>query len=322
MAIAKHQFDKECMKKIYSYRAKDLKKWGIAGDISIQDIEELLVKQNYTCYVCKDKVLLDSWISNCLYQFSIDRINEHFPHDRDNFLISCYHCNCTSYIREDSEKKICINGCHKDGKLFKLSREDVLPDIKHLRLTQNLDRDIQIKNAYEKIYEHKKALFEQKVSDFRNNKLKILLDKRNIIQQLFIMFKKGITTLYTPTKEFMNQLFDIRMRIHNSAYTYMYMSTTIIRPFHDWYTEIQTKLSYMDNCSIEISPKNILIHRFDDKYESCYKSKLKKKIEKIYQRIYKQKEFEFNPIHLMTISGLNDYFSFSYNSDINMENPI
>ena len=104
----KASFDKQCMKKIYSYRAKDLKKWGIAGDISIQDIEELLVKQNYTCYVCKDKVLLDSWISNCLYQFSIDRINEHFPHDRDNFLISCYHCNCTSYIREDSEKKICI----------------------------------------------------------------------------------------------------------------------------------------------------------------------------------------------------------------------
>jgi hypothetical protein len=98
-------FNKQCMKKIYQYRAKDFKRWGIAGDVSIKDIEEMLIRQNRRCYVCKEIVLLDSWTNNCLYQFSIDRINEHFPHDRDNFLISCYHCNCTFYTRDDSEKK-------------------------------------------------------------------------------------------------------------------------------------------------------------------------------------------------------------------------
>lgn len=149
-------FNKQCMKKIYAYRAKDFKRWGIAGDISIKDIEEMLIRQNKRCYVCKEIVLLDSWTNNCLYQFSIDRINEHFPHDRNNFLISCYHCNCTFYTRDGSEKKICINGCHKDEKIFKSSRNEELPIMEHLRLSHNINRDVHLIKTYETVYEHKK----------------------------------------------------------------------------------------------------------------------------------------------------------------------
>lgn len=300
-------FNKQCMKKIYQYRVKDFKRWGIAGDISIKDIEEMLIRQNKRCYVCKEIVLLDSWTNNCLYQFSIDRINEHFPHDRDNFLISCYHCNCTFYTREDSEKKICINGCHKDKKVFKSSRIEELPIMEHLRLSQNIDRDVQLIKTYETIYEHKKIQFEKKINDFNKNKIKILLDKYIIVRRLFIMFKDGINILYKSTKEFMNQLYDIRMCINNSAEIHLRMSNTLIRPFHEWYTVLQTKRLFVDRCTIEIYMNNILINNNDDVYETRYKSKIKKKIDKMFQTIYKNKNVEFNPINLFTLTGLNNY---------------
>lgn len=305
-------FNKQCMKKIYSYRAKDFKRWGIAGDISIKDIEEMLIRQNKRCYVCKEIVLLDSWTNNCLYQFSIDRINEHFPHDRDNFLISCYHCNCTFYTRDDSEKKICINGCHKDEKVFKSSRIEELPIMEHLRLSHNINRDVQLKIAYETIYEHKKTQFENSIKDFNKNKLKIVFDRYIIVHRLFRMFKDGINILYTSTNEFMNQLYDIRMCINKSTDTYLRMSNTLIRPFHEWYADLQTKIMFKDRCPIEISTNNILINRIDDIYETQYKSKLKKKIDRVFQTIYGQKDFEFNPINLMTLTGLNSYLLISY----------
>jgi len=154
--MTNNEFKQKCMGKIYRYREFDKRRFGVAGDISMKDIEELLVKQNYTCYVCKEPVLLNSWTQYCLYQFSIDRINEHMPHDRDNFLISCYHCNSTYYIREGSEKKLCINGCHTEEKVFNTTRTEQLPIMGHLRLSKNTDRDIQIKKAFEIIYENTK----------------------------------------------------------------------------------------------------------------------------------------------------------------------
>ena len=52
--------------------------------------------------------------------------------------------------------------------------------------------------------------------------------------------------------------------------------------------------------------------RIDDIYETRYKSKLKKKIDRVFQTIYGQKDFEFNPINLMTLTGLNNYLLISY----------
>ena len=308
------------MQKIYGYRNKDKNRWGIAGDISIDDVEELLIKQNYKCYVCKDTVLLDSWTNNCLYQFSIDRINEHFPHDRDNFLISCYHCNCEIYIREDAEKKICIYGCHTEEKIFKSTRRDELPNMEHFRLSRNADRDIQLKTVYEKIYENKKIDFERRFKIFRKNTLKFLLEKRIIFQRLFIMFQEGTKQIYAPTNEFMNELYNLRISMYNSMHNYVYMSNATIRPFDEWYMELQTKRSFEDRCRIEISPKNVSIDVFDETYETRFKSKLKKKIEKEFLNIYKRGEFEINPIHLIAVTGLDEYFSFNYYSDLIIEN--
>ena len=318
--MSSNEFKNKCMAKIYRYRKTDKSRWGISGDISVKDIEELLVKQNNTCYVCKEPVLLDSWIPFCLYQFSIDRINEHLPHDRDNFLISCYHCNCTYYSREDAEKKICIHGCHTEEKVFKSTRKDELPHMEHLRLSPNTDRITQLKKAYQILYESKKIDFDQRFKDFRKNTLKLLLEKRIFFQRLFIIFNEGTKQLYAPTKEFMNELSDLRMRMYSSMHNYVYMSNTKIRPFDEWYIEVQTKKSFEERCSITISPKSISIDSFDESRENRLKLKIKKKIEKEFQNIYKRSAFEFNPIYLINITGLNEYFSFSYYSDLDIEN--
>jgi len=318
--MSSNEFRKKCMAKIYSYRDKDKKRWGIAGDISVKDIEELLTIQKNTCYVCKEPVLLDSWTPSCLYQFSIDRINEHLPHDRDNFLISCYHCNCTWYSREGAEQKICLHGCHTEEKVFKTTRKDELPHMEYLRLLPNTDRITQLKKAYQIIYESKKMDFDQRFKDFRKNILKLLLEKRLMFQRLFIIFNEGTKQLYVPTKEFMNELFDLRMRMCSPMHNYLYMSNTTIRPFDEWYNEIQTKKRFEERCYITISPKSISIGTFNESRENYLKLKLKKKIEKEFQNIYKRGVFEFNPIYLINISGLNEYFTFNCYSDIETNN--
>jgi hypothetical protein len=98
------------------------------------------------------------------------------------------------------------------------------------------------------------------------------------------------------------------------------MTNTKICPFDEWYNEIQTKRGFEERCSIIISPKSILIDSYDEGCENRFKLKLKKKIEKEFQNIYKRGVFEFNPIHLINISGLSEYFSFSYYSDLNIDN--
>jgi hypothetical protein len=302
------EFKKRCMDKIYRYRNTDKTRWGIAGDISVNDIEELLIKQNYTCYVCKEAVLLESWTKCCLYQFSIDRINENLPHDRDNFLISCFHCNSTLYTREDAEKKICIHGCHTEEKIFKMNRIDVLPLMEHLRLSKNTDRDIQLKKAYQLKYETMKLIFDKRVGEFRKKIFKFLLEKRILFQRLFAMFEEGTKRNYAPTNEFMNELFELRMSMRDSMKTYMYFSDTVIRSFHEWYTEIQKKKE-SGYPLIEIYPISVTIHNVN---ESRLKSKIKNRIEKEFQNIYKRGIFELNPVCLINRLGLNEYFSFSY----------
>jgi len=296
------------MKKIHSYRQTDKKRWGISGDISIKDIEELLIKQNNKCYVCKELVLLDSWTNNCLYQFSVDRINENLPHDRDNFLISCFHCNCTLYVREGSKEKMCINGCHTEKKIFKSTRIDELSNMEYLRLSRNPNRDIELKNAFELYYNNKKIRFEEFIKNYNETKLEFFLEKRIILQRLFMMYRDGIKVLYTPTEGFMNELYELRKNIYESMKMYTFSIKSIFRPFDEWYINIQSSKTHDNKCSIIIRPDIIL--QFDENYEERFNSKIKKRIQKEFKNIYKRKEFELNPIRLM--KELNEYFLLSH----------
>lgn len=75
------------------------------GNITYDNIVELLNNQNNKCYKCNDIVLTHLYVPFCLYKFSIDRIDNYKPHDIDNVKISCYFCNCKDHYSFDKKKK-------------------------------------------------------------------------------------------------------------------------------------------------------------------------------------------------------------------------
>ena len=108
---------KSIRRKIKGYNQTDMKRFGVIGNIQIEDVTELLNKQKFKCYKCDDMVLTFGWKPRCMYQFSIDRIDNSLPHDRTNILISCYYCNCNNYIANQllcdaNNYKICDSLCH------------------------------------------------------------------------------------------------------------------------------------------------------------------------------------------------------------------
>ena len=100
------------MKKIHSYKIYDKNRFNIEGDIDYKFITELLHKQDKKCYICKETILLIDWKPYCCYQFSIDRIDNTKPHDKNNVLIACYYCNCRDYPKFDQYNKKCNQNCH------------------------------------------------------------------------------------------------------------------------------------------------------------------------------------------------------------------
>jgi hypothetical protein len=124
-----------CIKsKICGYNKSDIENFGVIGNIKKEDVISLLNKQKFRCYVCDDIVLTFGYKPHCLYQFSVDRIDNSLPHNTDNILISCYYCNCISYLTDvlnydDNKKyKICDNYCHCEKRNISIKREDVSID--------------------------------------------------------------------------------------------------------------------------------------------------------------------------------------------------
>lgn len=117
-------------KKIKAYKEQDTRKvinnpiFAITDKyVTIDDVKKLIRKQEEKCYVCGDVVSISSCIptilkephdmnelellscinnlmdskkhtSGCMYQFTLDRIDNKLPHNRDNVLICCQYCNC------------------------------------------------------------------------------------------------------------------------------------------------------------------------------------------------------------------------------------
>lgn len=111
--------------KINNYKRVDKARFHRHGNVTQQDVCNLIVKQNFQCYVCKDDLELYTWDKNCCYQFSIDRIDENKPHDCDNVLVSCYYCNCRFTRFINTPHKVCQSGCHTDVRDIVRTREDV-----------------------------------------------------------------------------------------------------------------------------------------------------------------------------------------------------
>jgi hypothetical protein len=111
-------------RKLARYKKSDIDSFGREGTVSIDDISKLLKKQNFTCYVCNEMVITSKWKPFCCYQFSVDRINNNLPHDKNNVLISCYYCNCRHHFEFNQKNKICNEGCHTQPKNI-ISRKQV-----------------------------------------------------------------------------------------------------------------------------------------------------------------------------------------------------
>jgi hypothetical protein len=127
----KYGINKNIQNKINSHKKFDLIRFNNKGNIEVDDVLLLLNKQNNKCYVCNDNLETNNYEKFCCYQFSIDRIDNSKPHNKDNVLISCYFCNCRDFPLFDQPFKICKSGCHKIKRDdIKQTRTTILNDIK------------------------------------------------------------------------------------------------------------------------------------------------------------------------------------------------
>jgi hypothetical protein len=156
-------FDKKsiCLK-ISSHKQYDQKRFGVKGDLCFNDILELYEKQKGHCYICDCEMIVNEWTPKCLYQISIDRLDNKKPHNRDNILLSCYHCNCCEHemFQQDTEQysfKLCLNKCHTIPNAETPCRQAVSQDkINALRLgpkSTELNSE-EKKKAFQKIIDH------------------------------------------------------------------------------------------------------------------------------------------------------------------------
>ena len=102
-----------------------MERFGKKGNVNEQDVIELLRRQRFSCYICEEQILSVNWLPYCCYQFSIDRLDNTKPHDRENVLISCYYCNCRYHPEFKQVDKCCTARCHKVAKPFLRTRSQV-----------------------------------------------------------------------------------------------------------------------------------------------------------------------------------------------------
>tara|TARA_B110000967_G_scaffold1654_1_gene1727 strand:- start:1070 stop:2062 length:993 start_codon:yes stop_codon:yes gene_type:complete len=164
-------------KKIKAYKEQDTRKvdrnpiFAITDKyVTIDDVKKLIRKQEEKCYVCGDVVSISSRIPNilkephdmnelellscinnlmdskihtsgCMYQFTLDRIDNKLPHNGDNILICCQYCNCFGETDKHTEVdhrvcKVCPNKCHtlKRNDIKRTRREVSREEIEQLIL--------------------------------------------------------------------------------------------------------------------------------------------------------------------------------------------
>ena len=85
---------KEIDKKILSYKNQDiLKNKYNNNNISCEEVIEKLVGSKLKCYYCKKNTFILYKKVRDMEQWSLDRIDNSFPHSNDNVIISCLKCN-------------------------------------------------------------------------------------------------------------------------------------------------------------------------------------------------------------------------------------
>lgn len=123
-----HEFFKlKVGQKINMHKSFDFKKFKQKGDVDQCTVNKLLADQQTKCYKCGDELITHSYVPRCLYQFSIDRLDNSKPHNKDNIAISCYFCNCKDHPEFlVKEKTHCSDkSCFCNSKFYFNSNEEV-----------------------------------------------------------------------------------------------------------------------------------------------------------------------------------------------------
>lgn len=126
--------EKNIKNKLNVLLAKDKNDYGMRGNLNYNDVKKLLNKQKLKCYICDDILICHNWKPRCLYQFSIDRLDNSQPHNKNNCLISCYYCNCRFHPNFNYDKKTCEGGCHNEIRNIIITKKDISDEKKNLLL--------------------------------------------------------------------------------------------------------------------------------------------------------------------------------------------
>ena len=86
---------KQIQRKINGYKNQDKKKKIFSPDkfVDIDFILNLLKENEFKCYYCKNNVKVLYKLVRESSQWSIERINNEFGHNKDNVTIGCLDCN-------------------------------------------------------------------------------------------------------------------------------------------------------------------------------------------------------------------------------------
>jgi hypothetical protein len=100
------EYKKNISKCINNCKQSDMKIFKQKGNIDYNYIDKLIDEQENTCWKCHDALTVFEYVPYCSYKFSIDRIDNNKPHDKDNVRMSCYFCNCVNHAKYDKNTKL------------------------------------------------------------------------------------------------------------------------------------------------------------------------------------------------------------------------
>jgi hypothetical protein len=103
--FVKQKMIQEIKKKIYGYKQQDIKKKKYDPHlfIHLEDIIQKITDTQLICYYCQKEIYILYDISRECKQWTIDRINNLYGHNKDNFYLACLECNLKRRCRNDQK---------------------------------------------------------------------------------------------------------------------------------------------------------------------------------------------------------------------------
>jgi len=81
--------------KIYSYRSQDIEKNILCPEklVNLENVLQLMTESENLCYYCKEKVQVLYEYVREPKQWTLERMDNNYGHNKDNVVIACLSCN-------------------------------------------------------------------------------------------------------------------------------------------------------------------------------------------------------------------------------------